>query len=356
MNLKLDLKLLALGTVVLLSGCATDRQPAVTNFTFFPPAPDVPRLQFLTSFSSDIDLGRKSGFADFVTGKPEAEKILIKPYGLALRGGKLYVCDTVANAIQIFDLVRKRATIFAPPGEGRLRMPINLTFDTDGTMYVADTGRNQVVIYGPDGTYRGAIGLRDQMRPCDVAVTADRLYIADLKSHAVLVYSKAERKELFTIPRDPKSEAPGKLFSPTNLAVDERGRVLVSDIGASAVQVYDLEGKHERAIGRQGVGAGMFARPKGVAVDRTGIAYVVDAATQVVQMFDPEGRLLLTFGAPGTTTYGELVLPAAVEVDYDNLSYFQKYVSPGRQLEYVILVTSQFGTRKVNVYGFLKPK
>jgi len=82
----------------------------------------------------------------------------------------------------------------------------------------------------------------------------------------------------------------------------------------------------------------------------------VDAATQVVQLFDAKGKLLLTFGQPGTSTYGELVLPAGVEVDYDHVSQFQQYVAPGRQCEYIVLVTSQFGSRKVNVYGFLKPK
>jgi len=177
--------------------------------------------------------------------------------------------------------------------------------------------------------------------------------VGDLKGHAVRVYDKAQRKLLFTIPRDLKA-AEGKLFSPVNLAVDPQGRLLVSDVGGFAVQVFDLEGKFLRTIGKQGVGAGAFARPKGLAVDRAGLAYVVDAATQVVQIFDPEGRLLLFFGQPGATTQGELILPAAVNIDYENTGYFQKYLAPGQQCEYLILVTSQFGPRKVNVYGFLK--
>ena len=355
MKLRFDLTFGGLLLAVWLCGCATNPKPKTSNYTYFPPAPNEPRLQFLTSFSSDIDLGRKSGFADFVTGKPEAEKPLIKPYGLALFGGKLYICDTVANAIEIFDLAKKRAEYFAPRGEGKLLMPINLAFDSDGTMYVADTGRNQVVIFGADGSYLGAIGLKEEMRPCDVAVAGDRLYLADLKGHCVRVYSKGDRKELFSIPRDPKVTE-GKLFSPTNLALDANGRLLVSDIGASAVQVYDAEGKFLQSIGKQGVGPGLFARPKGVAVDRVGLTYVVDAATQVVQLFDPAGKLLMAFGQPGTSTKGELVLPAGVEVDYDHARYFQQYVAPDRQCEYVVLVTSQFGSRKVNVYGFLRPK
>jgi DNA-binding beta-propeller fold protein YncE len=310
-------------------------------------------VQFLTSFSAGIDLGRNSSFADFITGRPASPYSLIKPYGLAVKDGKIFVCDTVAGAVEVFDLVKKRARYFAPRGEGRLLMPINISIDTDGTRYVADTGRGQVVIFDKGGNFLGAIGTKDEMKPCDVAVAANRLYIADLKGHAVRVYDKAARKLLFMIPRDPKATE-GKLFSPTNLALDEQGRLLVSDTGGFVVQVYDLEGKYLRLIGQQGLAPGSFARPKGVAVDRDGLAYVVDAATQVVQIFDAEGRLLLYFGQPGASTRGELSLPAVVKVDYANVGLFQKYAAPGHQCEYLILVTSQFGAHKVNVYGFLK--
>jgi hypothetical protein len=91
-------------------------------------------------------------------------------------------------------------------------------------------------------------------------------------------------------------------------------------------------------------------------VDREGRAYVVDAATQVVQIFDSEGRLLMYFGAPGASTQGELGLPAGVDIDYENVGYFQKYLAPGHECEYLVLVASQVGPRKVNVYGFLKKK
>ena len=69
--------------LALLGGCATKPQTATKTFTFFPPAPDEPRLQFLTAFSSDVELGGRSGFAEFVTGKTTAPNRLVKPYGLA---------------------------------------------------------------------------------------------------------------------------------------------------------------------------------------------------------------------------------------------------------------------------------
>ena len=209
-----------------------------------------------------------------------------------------------------------------------------------------------MLIYKGD-EYVAAIGGKEELKPCDVAISSNRLYVADLKGHMVRVYSKADRKPLFTLPADPK-EATNKLFSPTNLALDPQGRLLVSDTGAFAVQVYDLDGRYLKTIGQQGVAPGLFARPKGIAVDRDGLVYVVDAATQVVQIFDPDGKLLMFFGQPETSPQGGLHLPAAVKIDYDNIKFFQDKVAPGFQCQYLILMTSQVGPSKVNIYGFVK--
>jgi sugar lactone lactonase YvrE len=340
----------AAALLAVAAGCATSRK-APPSYTFFPPAPDEPRIQFLDAFSSDLELGRSPSFEDYITGRPSGASPLVKPYGLALKDGKLYVCDTMASTVQVFDLVKRRSRNLTPKAEGRLQTPINITIDSDGTRYVTDTGRDQVLIYSKDDNFIAAIGTTGEMKPTDVAITPDRLYVADVKGHGVRVYSKADHKLLFTIPRDAQDKK-GGLYSPTNLAIDKEGRLLVSDLGAFAVQVFDLDGKYIRTIGQQGVAPGLFARPKGIAVDREGRAYVVDAATQVVQLFDREGKLLLYFGQAGSSTEGELYLPAAVKVDYEDVGLFQKKAAPGFKIEYLILVTSQFGGHKVSVYGF----
>src|ERR1051325_3061948 len=341
--------------LILAAGCITAPPAGPKTFTFFPPSPDEPRVQFLTSFSSDLDLGKTSGFADFVTGRATGPKALVKPYGLALKDGKLYVCDTMSATIEVFDLVKKRVREFTPRAEGRLSTPINITIDADGTRYVADTGRGQVVIYSKDDVYLAAMGAKGDMKASDIALRPERIYVTDLQNHCVKVFTKADRKLMFTIPRDPKS-VEGKLFSPTNLALDKNNHLLVSDTGAFVVQVYDLEGKFLRTIGQQGVAPGMFARPKGVAVDREGRAYVVDAATQVIQIFDAEGRLLLFFGPPGARSQGETYMPGGGKIDYDNVNLFRNLAAPGQDLDYLILVSSQFGYNKISVYGFLKKK
>jgi sugar lactone lactonase YvrE len=305
----------------------------------------------LRLFSSDADLGGGSKFADFVVGKPKEENPIVKPYGVALKNGQLFVCDTMRNAIEVFDLIKKRSHYFAAGGEGGVKMPINITIDADDTRYIADTTRGQVMIYKGE-QFALAIGSKDEMTPCDVALTTNRIYVADVKGRMVRVYSKVDGKLLFTIPRDPKAKD-NKLFSPTNLAIDSQGRLLVSDTGAFAVRIYDLEGNYLSSIGQQGVAPGLFARPKGIATDRKGLIYVVDAATQVVQIFDPQGKLLMFFGQPENSPQGDLHLPAAVEIDYENIELFRDKIAPGYLCDYLILVTSQVPPNKVNVYGFV---
>ncbi len=113
----------------------------------------------------------------------------------------------------------------------------------------------------------------------------------------------------------------------------------------------DRDGHELSTIGMSGVNLGHFARPRGVAVDKNGLVYVADAAFENVQIFRKDGQLLLAFGGSGTLP-GNLYLPAGVSIDYDNVKYFQKYADPKFKIEYLIIVTSQFGDRLINIYGF----
>lgn len=365
------------GLIFLVAGCATTPAQKSRADIFFPPPPATARLQYLTSFSSERDLGGGPGkFASFIVGKEPPLRPIAKPYGVALRDGKIYVCDTGISSIEILDLRTKDLRYFTPVREASLRTPVNIAVDHDGTRYVADTGRGQVVIFSDDDRYLGAIGEKvmsaakahskepaaasesvaadrvDEMKPTDVAIAGDRLYVSDLKNKRVRVYDKVARRLLFTIPSDPAAEDPAaRLYAPVNLAVDAQRRLYVTDIGGFRVQQYGPDGKFLRTIGRLGDSPGEFARPKGVAVDREGRVYVVDAAAQLVQIFDAEGKLLLFFGEPDGSPVG-LNLPAKVAIDYDHVDLFREYAAPDFQVEYLVIVTNQYGDRKVSVFGF----
>src|SRR5215471_14645055 len=90
-----------LAAALLAAACAS--APVKTEApVFFPPAPELPRLQYLTSFSSLKDVEKQTSFNKFVVGAKQDVK-LDKPYGVAMHDAKIYVCDTNDTVI-VFDL------------------------------------------------------------------------------------------------------------------------------------------------------------------------------------------------------------------------------------------------------------
>jgi DNA-binding beta-propeller fold protein YncE len=342
----------ALAALLCFAGCATKTGPR-SEHIFFPPPPDEARIQFLTAFGSESDLGEGSKFTDFVVGTEKVTRPIWKPYGVAVTKGAVYVCDTQAANLGIVDLVKHKIQYIRPGGREAMQTPINVAVDSAGNRYVTDTGRGQVLIYNKDGQRIGEIGKQGEMKPCGIFARGDRLYVTDLLSHSVRVYSVAGRQLLLTVPRDAKDEK-SKLHSPTNISVDKDGRMYVSDTGGFTTKLFDAEGNHIRTVGELGLNVGSFALPKGIAVDREHRMYVVDAATAVVQMFDDQGRLLMYFGEPKSSGPAGLYLPAGIAVDYENVSLFQRHVAPGFKLEHLIFVTNQAGSQKVSVYGFVR--
>jgi len=337
--------------IVLAASCAARVQPSAAP-VFFPPAPAPPRLQYLTSFSGLKDIETQSSFDKFVAGE-KANLKLDKPYGVAVHDGKIYVCDTNASVF-VFDL---KAKTFGPmkgiAGPGKLMQPINISVDADGIKYVADPVRGQVVAYDRNDDYLKAYGIPGDWRPVDAAAFEDRLYVVDTANHVVAIFDKASGEPIKTI--GGAGEPGERLERPTNLSFDAEGSLYVTDISRFQVVKFDRDGHFKAAIGKPGDNLGHFARPKGTAVDREGRLYAVDASFNNVQIFNKDGRLLMFFGEAGEDE-GHFLLPAKVTIDYDDIAYFQKWVKPDFQVDYLVFVTSQFGPRMVNVLAYGKEK
>lgn len=355
--LRAGVSTLLLGAVLLtvvstMTGCATTSEKKVARATvFYPPLPNPPRVQYLATFSGPDDINpARSAWLDFLIGKDTGgTEAIKKPYGVAIQDGRIYVADTRGGGYAVFDLQRRRFEFVQGSGGGKLPKPINISVDADGSKYVTDTGRNQIVVFDKDDRYLRAYGASGDFKPGDTAVVGNRLYVTDLKNQQVQVLDKATGKLLFKIGQAGSKE--GEFVFPTNLAIGPDRHLYVTDTGNFRIEKFTLDGKFVRSFGAVGSGFGQFARPKGVALDREGRLYVVDAAFQNIQVLSPEGKLLMFFGSAGDDPES-MNLPTQVVIDYDNVQYFQPYADPKFKLEYVILVANQFGASKVNAYGY----
>ena len=341
----------AVALIVLAASCAARVAPQQVRVVF-PPPPAPPRLQYLTSFNGLKDVETQSSFNKFVAGEKEDLK-LDKPYGVAIYDGKIYVCDTNATVI-VFDLKGKTfGPLKGAVGPGKLMQPSNISIDGDGIKYVSDPVRGQVVAFDRNDEYLTAYGAPGNWRPVDAVAFEDRLYVVDTKDRVVKIFDKKSAEPIKSI--GAQGEPSERLQHPTNLAFDTEGSLYVTDLSRFQVVKFDRDGHFKSAFGKPGDNYGHFARPKGTAVDREGRLYAVDASFNNVQIFNKDGRLLMFFGEPGENA-GNFLLPAKVTIDYDNVSYFQQYVQPGFEVEYLVLVTNQFGPHMVNVWAYGKQK
>ncbi|MFP5375584.1 MAG: NHL repeat-containing protein, partial [Acidimicrobiia bacterium] len=112
-----------------------------------------------------------------------------------------------------------------------------------------------------------------------------------------------------------RGTGPGELMMPVGVAVDGRGRVLVTDEHTHTVSAFDLDGAFRARWGEEGGGPGQLRRPAGIAVDGDDV-WVVDAGNSRLQRFGDDGRFRGHAGGPGCGP-GQLHQPWFVAVGPD---------------------------------------
>lgn len=335
--------------LVALTGCASSRKK-ITQV--WPAAPSPPRVQFLRKITDSVDVVGKKSVSLIDLGKEENKVVpLVKPYGIAVGKGKLYICDTVQAQVVIYNLKEKTASVLSGnKGAGQLKKPINVAVDAGGFVYVADSARKQVLKYAPDGSFVKGVG-EENMKP--VAVAADELYLYVLDNAKALVHLYDLQSLALVRSFGQEGEEKGRLFNPLGLGLDGKGGVYVSNLDGRLVH-FDRDGHGLRMFGKLGTGLAEYNRPRALAFDKVGVMYVVDAASQNVRLMNDAFQLLMSFGEPGTP--GSLNVPAGIAVSDDDLAYYQQFAEPDFSLEQVIFVVSQFGEHKISIYGLGKQK
>jgi sugar lactone lactonase YvrE len=310
----------------LASGCAKSGVifPPPAKPLLWPPLPEQTRVKYVGQLVTSADLKPKGNFGDQLGAAIFGKKgtfSMLSPYAVCTDGNhRLFVADSNAQLVHVFDFSTRKYERWVPSNaEKRFAQPVGVTWDPAGRLIVSDSVAAKLYIFDAHGKQVGEIGSGLFIRPAGVTFDAasQRLFVADTGAHQVVILSDHER---LYVKLGARGTGPGQFNFPTNVAIDSRGRVYVSDSLNFRVQQFAPDLKTVRIIGRKGDMPGYFSQPKGIAVDWENHLWVVDANFEAVQIFDENGVLLLDFGAEGRGP-GEFWLPAGIFIDRTNRVY-----------------------------------
>jgi tripartite motif-containing protein 71 len=261
--------------------------------------------------------------------------VLTAPRGLAADPtGTLLVADTIGGRIERFSAGSDYYT-----GEwsqaGGLRPtfadPAGIAVDPRGSVWVADTGNERVARMWGDGTFLSELGGPASVagaplsQPAAVAVAAgpDLTYVADSGHNRILVYGpEGQLLERWGTAggSGAAGKGPGEFDDPLGVGVDPAGNVYVADTGNNRIVKLSGSGQVLAAWGGYGTGEGSLIAPAGVAVDAAGRVFVLDSGNNRVQMFDGNGRLISLWGVRGFGA-GAFSQPRAIAIDCNGNVY-----------------------------------
>lgn len=206
---------------------------------------------------------------------------LKSPAGVALdaKRGKLFVVEQRGNRVMLFDLVT-----FTPQGTLKVRKtslsePRGIWVAEDGSVYVADTGRSRIVVFGEKGEEifsfgREGIGDDEFYHPRGVALDpSSNLWVVDTLHHCVKVFDR-QGKYLFRFGEGLNQPRYVTFFG--NLA-------FLSDYRNHRILVYDLAGNLQGSIGEE---EKLFSFPEGLWIDGEGKLWVADAGNNRIVRID----------------------------------------------------------------------
>ena len=210
-----------------------------------------------------------------------------------------------------------------------LSNPGGMDIADDGTIHVANTGTNEIIVLSADGQVVrrwGEQGSDDgqfafQRDPNDpnsaiggVAVAEDgSMYVADAGNRRVQQFG-ADGGFLRTWGSYAFGTEPGTFIDPIDLADAPDGTIYVVDDQRDDIQRFDAEGTWLETIGEHGTGDGQLNFTGSIFVDAEGNLYNADWDNHRVQAWGPDSAFLWSLGEAGTEP-GQFQLPGDVGVD-----------------------------------------
>jgi sugar lactone lactonase YvrE len=211
------------------------------------------------------------------------------PKGLVFDGkGHLYVADAGKNAIILLSLPDGAGATFV----SGLSSPIGLAFDAAGNLYEADSGSGTIFKFASDGTkttFASNAGV-----PAGLAFdNSGNLFAADFSGGKIYKYTTAGTQSTF---------ATG-LNLPAGLAVDSAGNLFAADSGSGTIFQFAPDGTKTNFV--TGLG-----RPYGLAFDAVGNLIVADNANGATLRYSPTAVKTVVFQSNFNTPQFVAVEPA----------------------------------------------
>ncbi|MFT3976836.1 MAG: hypothetical protein QM688_06955 [Sphingomonas bacterium] len=261
------------------------------------------------------------------------------PFAVAIDAhGVLYVADAGdTGRIRRIDAGGNVRTL-----PGSFDTPSGLALDSAGNVYVAETGGNAIRRIGPDGTVTriagdGIAGYRDgsaaQARfngPIGVAVDGKgNVYVADSYNDRIrLITADGQVRTVAggDAPGFSDGQGPAAAFdTPTGIAIDRHGALLVADTGNSAIRRISPDGNVSTLAHTDAEdGSDLLNGAVGLAPTWDGSVYIASLRRGRIVQMSPSG-LLRVLAGQGTTIDGNaglrLIGPAGLAVDRGGAVY-----------------------------------
>jgi len=134
----------------------------------------------------------------------------------------------------------------ASPGDphGLFAFPTDVAVGPDGTVYVSNTHRYEILVFDPDGSLRTTWGRKGPAAsewevPAGLATDArGNLFVADSANFRVQGLDPTGRVFLVSRADERWYRSTRRIYSPTDVAVDSSGRLYVADFAASRIQRF----------------------------------------------------------------------------------------------------------------------
>jgi len=238
--------------------------------------------------------------------------------------GAAGVC--LAQCSPSFRRARARALTWGGPGRrnGQFIKPRAIGV-YEGETYVIDTtGRIQV--FSEDGAFVRLWSVPESENGTPTSVAFDRegrVLVPDTHYHRMLRYTR--QGELI----DQWGEfgsGPQQFVYPTDVTASADGTLYISEYGTDAerIHVTDAQGRFLRQWGTFGESPGQFNRAMAIEMGADGSLYVVDTGNNRVQRFDTQGNLLGVIGRPGVEP-GCLKAPFGLAIAADGAVFICEY-------------------------------